>query len=319
MEKMIKVLWFDDEHKTLEMYKEDAQSIGIELIGFSNAKDGIKELQNNISTSEYSAILLDGKFLDESGQDVNDISNSAFGSVAKFLLELKAKNIIFPWFVFSGQTSFIKEKNDLLSVFADRRLGYGRVFEKNKEGFNKLCKEIIKCVGEIEIIRIRTKYSDVFECFGDKYLPIETSNNLIEVLLSIENNSWSLNSFPPLRKVIEAVYSKLNEYDDKLLPYGCLRFENNQVNFKLCELRLTGKDIRNSSSVVTYHAIPKVLPDHLGNLIGEMTRFCSVNAHIDHKKHINSYTLKFILFYTMNLVTWFKSFVDEKYNNTSQS
>ena len=55
-----KVIWFDDEYKTLNIIREKAFVNGIELIGFDNSKEGIDELEKRIEN--YDAAISDGLF-----------------------------------------------------------------------------------------------------------------------------------------------------------------------------------------------------------------------------------------------------------------
>ena len=126
-----KVLWFDDEHETLEEDKEIALLKGIKLIGFKNAIDGIKELKNNYQY--YDAVLVDGLFYKTSEHTGDNVSGEAFGEVAKVLGSLKDRGIIMPWFIYSGQKSFVKEKNELVNVLGDKAYANGKIFDKNKE------------------------------------------------------------------------------------------------------------------------------------------------------------------------------------------
>ncbi|PTX61113.1 hypothetical protein C8N46_105269 [Kordia periserrulae] len=177
---MYNILWFDDEHETLETIKEDALLVDITLNGCSNAADGLIELKTN----EYDAIILDGLFYKNEDHSGNALNDEAFGEVAKYLGEQKAKGITIPWFIYSGQRSFVKDKNSLVNIFADTSFANGKVFDKNiDDDFEELCKEIKKAVDALPQTQIKNEYADVFEIFILGYLPNTVKENLINVLL----------------------------------------------------------------------------------------------------------------------------------------
>jgi hypothetical protein len=116
---MYKVLWFDDECTTLEDIVEDCLLNDIQLVGFSNAKEGLKTL--NKDHYRFDAILLDGMFFNDAKQK-GDPDESAFGEVAIALGQLEAKGIVLPWFIYSGQKNFVKEKISWLNYYQKRHM-----------------------------------------------------------------------------------------------------------------------------------------------------------------------------------------------------
>ena len=148
-----KILWFDDEHQTLETVKEEALVNDIELIGFTNAKSGLKELEDNFN--QYQAVIVDGLFFDESEQDEIDKGGTAFGKVALFLKSQKDKGKVIPWFILSGQPSFVKEKNILVELLSDSDFNNGKIYDKNNdEDFVKLFSDIKSEANKIETTKI---------------------------------------------------------------------------------------------------------------------------------------------------------------------
>jgi len=139
-------------------------------------------------------------------------------------------------------------------------------------------------------------------------------DDLKELILKIqiENNKWSGNSFTPLRKIIESVYFKLHEYDDHLLPYGCLRYDNGQVNFKYCELRITGREIRDNANII-YPKISPVVPEHIQWILGPITKICSIASHADNEKFLTKYSLETVVYGIMDFLIWFKKFVEKNH------
>jgi hypothetical protein len=180
-----KVIWFDDEHETRKKIRERAHLSDITLVGFSNAKEGIEELRNNIKA--YDAALLDGIFFQNPSEKGIPTQDDAMGDVAKELLRLENHKKL-PWFILSGQDSFTKEKNRFAESFKD-----GQVFDKygNDEHYNFLWESIKKEADKLPEAQVRQNNNELFEIFKLGYL----SNDVEEIVLQLfirplpENNS----------------------------------------------------------------------------------------------------------------------------------
>jgi hypothetical protein len=208
---MYKVLWFDDEHKTLELIKEEALIVDIQLVGFSNADTGLKELEK--SYKEYHAVLLDGLFF-KNEKEIGDVQSSeAFGEVAKVLGNLKAQGIIIPWFIYSGQKSFVKEKNILIDVFSDTAFANGKIFDKNKdEDFIELCNEIKREADKLPTTKVIHNNPEIFEIFELGYLPDSVEENILDLLIKPlpQNNSEFKGILTNIRSIHESCFLKLS-------------------------------------------------------------------------------------------------------------
>lgn len=212
-----KVLWFDDEFEKFETDIDIAFQQDVELIGFDNATTGLSELTNNYKF--YDAVILDGLFYKDANQK-GDADNKGFGEVAKTINNLKSQGIIIPWFIYSGQKSFVKEKNDFVELFADLNFCKGRVFDKNEDqDFDELLEEIKLASNQIESTKLRQQYANVFEVCTNDYLGVRLSAKLLNVLESLETKNQIISVedlFTPLRKILEAVFVKMSDFN--LLP-----------------------------------------------------------------------------------------------------
>lgn len=206
---MYKVLWFDDEHKTLELIKEEALIADVQLVGFSNADEGLKELEQ--SYKEYHAVLLDGLFFKNKNETGDAQSSEAFGEVAKVLGNLKAQGIIIPWFIYSGQKSFVKDKNVLVDVFSDGAFAKGKIFDKNNDDdFIELCSEIKIEADKLPITVAKNSYPDIFEIFELGYLSDAVEENILDLLIKPlpQNNSELKGILTNIRSIHESCFLK---------------------------------------------------------------------------------------------------------------
>lgn len=300
-----KVLWFDDEHATLEIIKDEALQHGIELFGYENAKDGIEELVKNYWI--YDAVILDGLFFKDSNQKGDTVDNKAFGLVANKLRELKAQGNIIPWFIFSGQPSFVKEKNDLVEVLSEEQFANGKVFDKNiDEDLEELCKEIKNACDNIDSVRIKHQYRDVFEVCTRKYIGEYAAKDLLEILSYFKNIDHG-KYFTSIRKIIEDLFSAFNKFE--LLPK---EFISPNIALNESSKFLSGKAMKGYSLNQNSH-LPQVISNNLRNILS-VTQPASHRSHIDdHLNLVNTnYLIKSIVYQLLDVIVWFKKHVDSK-------
>lgn len=208
--RIYKVIWFDDEHEKFQAIKDQAILEDVQLIGYSNSKEGTPELRNNYK--DYDAVILDGLFFREDGQKGTDIDQTAFGEVAKVLTELKAKGIVLPWFIYSGQPSFVKDKNDLLEVLKDKTFANGKVFDKSKDqDFTELLAEIKKAADTNPERIIKIENPKIFSIFEEGILPDEVEEQVLSIFKkpSYGNRSELKAILTNIRSIQESIFVKL--------------------------------------------------------------------------------------------------------------
>lgn len=298
MKTHFKLLFVDDDERYARPLVDWASnSYSMELIHHLNWEEALASLEQNFD--EYDAVIIDGKGQKTKEGKVDDPSH-AIQAIRD--LEIRVgKGLFVPYVVLSKYHEM-------------RELFDNNVFYEKGVQEDEMFKYLISKINENPTTKIKIRFPEVFSCFSELYVPFNVQDHLIEVLQEIEENTWSINSFTPLRKIIESIYIRLHEYDDNLIPYGCLRFENNQINLKYCELRLTGKEIRiKGNGAVIYPSSDPVIPPHLCLIIGPITNICSKASHVDMNAGFTKYTLLYILYGIMDLLIWFKKFVDQNY------
>lgn len=296
-----KVIWFDDEHEKFQPIKDQAILEDIQLIGYSNSKEGIPELRNNYK--DYDAVVLDGLFFKDSDHQGTDIDDSAFGEVAKVLSELKAQNKILPWFIFSGQKSFVKDKNSFVELFKDTSFANGKVFDKNKdEDFKELLAEIKKTADSNPERKIKIFNSEVFSIFEEGILPIEIETQLLSIFKKpFYNDKAELKSIlVNLRSIQESIFIKLE-------GIGILQ-KSMKPNIKF--KHLSGNIMRNSSGefvpTTTVYQTPEI------ECLQRWIYFtCGTYIHHLEDEHYNgylisNYAVKSMFSGLLELLLWFK-------------
>jgi hypothetical protein len=208
--RIYKVIWFDDEHDKFQPIKDEALLNDVKLIGYSSSEEGVPELRENYK--DYDAVILDGLFFKIANHTGTDIDQTAFGEVAKVLSDLKAQNKILPWFIFSGQSSFVKDKNVLVDVLKDTSFANGKVFDKNKdEDFIELLNEIKKAADNNPERKIKVSNPEIFTIFEEGILSVEIETQLLSIFQNpLPENKAELKAIlTNIRSIQESIFIKL--------------------------------------------------------------------------------------------------------------
>ncbi len=297
MEKTYRILFSDDDKRYSESLVDRAFSdYKLELDHFEDWEEAYSRLFNDLSY--YDAVIIDGKgklTTDSSGDDQKHVSQ-AIGD----LRELKGRGHYIPYVVLS---KYLEIKDTIPERF----------FEKGRDE-EEMFQHLIKEIESADDNKLKVKYQDAFNSFGDKYLNQEAENNMLEAVRAFETSNWSASNFAALRKVIEAVYKDIHLKDDALIPYKCLRYDDNKINFTLCERRLKGQTINDmNTGRITYPAVEAVLPGFLASTITPFTMLCNKSLHIDYKDRLTKNTLGACIYFIIDLLVWYKQFVDQNY------
>lgn len=294
-----KVIWFDDENEKFQPIKDQAILEDIQLIGYSNSKEGTPELRNNYK--DYDAVILDGLFFKEEGQKGTDIDQTAFGEVAKVLTELKAKGIILPWFIYSGQPSFVKDKNDLLEVLKDKTFANGKVFDKNKdEDFKELLVEIKKAADSNPERIIKINNPEIFSIFEEGILSDDVESQLMSLFKKpFYNDRAELKAIlTNIRSIQESVFLKLESI-------GVLQ---NGLTFSQKNAHLSGNKSHASRWIATS---VEYQTSEIENLQKWIYLTCGTYIHHLDQAHytgtvISNYAVQSMFSGLLELLLWFK-------------
>lgn len=304
---MYKILWFDDEHETLEDIKENCLLEDIQLIGFSNAKDGIKAI--NEDHSRFDGILLDGMFFNTPEQS-GDPNDSAFGEVAITLSNLKAQGVILPWFVYSGQKNFVKERSSIIEYLTTQAYAKGKVFDKNKdEDFVELCSEIKKAANSLAVTKARHNNPKLMEIFELGYLPEVVENNVLDLLIAPlpSSNSELKNILTNIRSIQESCFVKLASI--KVIP-------NSDDKFSRIIKHLSGNKVWNEDEKKLNATSEEYQNTAIENLQKWIYFTCGNYIHYLKQEHfqgyeISNYAVESLRNGLFEILIWFKKAYEE--------
>lgn len=299
-----RVIWFDDEHASLDIIREKAYLNDIDLIGFSNAKEGIEELTLNLK--DYDAAIIDGLFFLNAEQSGTPTSDKAFFDVA-IQIEKLASIKKLPWFILSGQTGFTKEKNR----YADGLKG-NDVFDKLNDGHLERLWSEIKLESNKQVdTQIKHKYARVFKVCTDKYIGNQGANHLLTILKN-EHLDNAFDSpevyFNPLRKIMDDLFIAFNKYG--LLPDV---FVSPSVALNESSKFLSGQIERGCQ--LNGAVFPKVVSDNVRNILGVCQPASHRSEIDDFVAQVNTpYLLLSVTYQLLDVLLWFKNFIDNNNN-----
>jgi cold shock CspA family protein len=300
-----KVLWFDDQHESFDSLKDDARQQGINLIGFTNAEEGIAELESNLLS--YDAVIVDGKFYKSAQASGDAVNDSALFNVARYLDRIENIKKI-PWFIFSGQPDFLNKSNPIAAEYKGDKV-YNKNFDADIE---QLWIDIKKEADQQIDTQIRHQYHRVFEVCTEKYIGEHAGLDLLN-LLKVEDNDHIENYFNTIRKIVEDLFMAFYKFD--LLPS---EFIKPQVALNPSSIFLSGllqSDKTNTIYKQHKHLeethLPKQISIFLKNIL-DLTQAGSHRSEIDlYVKTVKTpYLFKSVIFQLLDVLIWFKMHID---------
>ena len=297
------VLWIDDEHEELGGTKGRAKMNGINLVPFKSL-DGIDELERNFSI--YDAVLLDAKFY-ESETDVSSSEDTYNVHRAKErILQIPKK---FDVFVLTGQAEAYDD-----DTFNKAFL---KVYHKGSdEDTEQLFADIKESASKQIDTQLRHKHKRVFDVCKERYIGELAALDLLSLLKS-EDKSEVSDSFNAIRKIIEDLFVAFNKYG--LLP---IEFVSPNVSINPSKKFLTGKDENGNyyeekgyKHLDDTH-LPLLIAKELHSILDD-TQAGSHRSDIDEyiKEMQTPYVVNSLINQLMNILMWFKAYVD---SNPSQ-
>ncbi len=202
MSRKYNVLWIDDQHESLDAVHKTATDFDIKLWPYKSMNGGCGELEANLS--KYDAVLLDAKFF-ENETDVPGTEDTRWVHQAKD--RIRDLDNTLAYFVLTGQakTYASPEFNN----------AFPHVFNKGvDEDEDALFNMLVDTCANRELTKLKHKYHNPFEMCTDAYLGKKHFDRLHNLVLDIENPSQikiAQDSLTGIRKIIEAIFSKLNE------------------------------------------------------------------------------------------------------------
>jgi hypothetical protein len=293
------ILWLDDEHESLSSTKGRAKSNGINLIGFKSLNSGMSELERNLHF--YDGILLDAKFYENEDDIAGSEDTDNVHRAKERLLQLNKK---FEIFVYTGQAEAFEDKTF--------NKAFKRVYKKgSSDERDRLFNDIKLAAATQEDTQIRHSYKRVFDVCTEKYIGDVAGQDILH-LLKVNDETNIENHFNAIRKVVEDLFLAFNKFN--LLP---AEFVTSGVALNESSKFLAGKG--SDGSFFSEKGYQHLEETHLPKQIAFYLRsILSVTQAGSHRSEIDSYVktiktsflLKSVFFQLLDVLAWFKMYVD---------
>jgi len=293
------ILWIDDEHETLSGTKGRAKRNGIQLVPFKSLNAGMSELEQNYPF--YDGVLLDAKFFENEDDTRGSEDTDNVHRAKEQLLQLKKK---FEIFVLTGQAEAYED-----STF---NKAFKRVYKKGSdEDIMRLFEDIKNAAVNQQDIQLRYTYKRVFDVCTEKYIGELAGQDILN-LLKVTDEINIDNHFNTVRKIVEDLFMAFVKFS--LLPS---EFIMPSVSLNESSKFLAGKSHdgtffteKGYSHLEATH-LPKQIAFYLRSILS-VTQAGSHRSEIDLfvKSIKTSYLLKSVFFQLLDVLVWFKMYVE---------
>jgi hypothetical protein len=291
----------DDQPEQLKLfkYKSVDSNVNVEIFeSWDLTKQYIELNQPNID-----GIILDarGKInIDKGASDAHVLESFGF-----------VQGLDIPYAIYTAYTAELP--------ILEEQVAKGRVFTKGtdkEEDVFEFLKEEIKKSPKLKIIK---KYPEPFQCFGGIYLEKNYETLLLNIIKVFEDDSIDNPEnilFNPCRVILEQVFKKINEVNERILPYALINFDNQKVGLINCSKYLNGQKVNiriwdgRMNTTEEYRA-NKVLLDHISQQIQTIIAVCHPASH-EIQRSFSRYTFKSVLWALFDVLIWLKEFVDKE-------
>jgi cold shock CspA family protein len=300
------ILWIDDEHETLTGTKGRAKRNGIQLVPFKSLNAGMSELEQNYPF--YDGVLLDAKFLENEDDIKGSEDTDNVHRAKEQLLQLKKK---FEIFVLTGQAEAYED-----TTF---NKAFKKVYKKGSdEDIERLFEDIKNAAENQQDTQLRYAYKRVFDVCTEKYIGEMAGQDILN-LLKVNDETNIDNHFNTIRKIVEDLFMTFVKFS--LLPSA---FVTPSVSLNETSKFLAGKSsdgtffIEKGYQHLEETHLPKQIAFYLRSILS-VTQAGSHRSEIDLfvKSIKTSYLLKSVFFQLLDVLVWFKIYVDS--NPTTQN
>jgi hypothetical protein len=303
--KRYKVLWIDDEPEKQDGFFEEAFLEQIDVYNFKTSKLGMEELSSK--TEQYDAVILDALVYDQSEDESADLGG-LYNSISIIKSLSNTKKI--PYFIFSAYIH--SDKFDQVRKLLSKE----NIFIKVKEN-KALFRAIKEAADEQETTQLKHKYPNVFAICDDNYIGSKEFKRILQLIKDIENPEDIFNqqdALSPMRKVLEAIFKKLNEIG--LIPD---EIQNGSGAINGASIFLAGN---NKGYNYNEELIHPVIAESIRHLIG-LTQDASHNegnklrADSYLANSSNTYLYRALCYSLIEVLEYLKPFLDENLDQTS--
>jgi hypothetical protein len=298
MSEKYNVLWIDDQHEKMKAVHKTATDFNIKLWPYKSMNGGCKELKANIS--KYDAVLLDAKFF-ENESDMPGTEDTRWVHKTKDFIRDLDKTLAY--FVWTGQakTFASPEFNNAFPHVFDKGL------DKDEDALFKKLVEV--CENRTET-KLKHKYPNSIAVCDDNYIGKKEFSRVLQIIKDIEHPENIINqqdALSPIRKILEAIFKKLNNIG--LIPD---EIQNGQGAINGASIFLAGI---NNEYIYEEELIHPVISESIRHLIG-LTQDASHNegnklgAYTYLSNTSNTFLYQSLCYSMIEVLEYLKPFID---------
>lgn len=298
------VLWIDDDAEKQDGFLESAYLEGLNINYYKTSKQGMEELKSKIE--QYDAVILDAMVFNESEDEKAGLTGLQ-NSIKKINSLSERKKI--PYFIFSGYIDK-EEHASTREMLADET-----IFIKSKDN-QALFNAIKEAADEQEITQLKHKYPNPFSVCDDGYLGNKEFIRVLQLTKDLENPENIINqqdALSPMRKILEALFAKLNTIG--LIPD---EIQNGKGAINGASIFLAGN---NKAYSYKEELIHPVIAESIRHLIG-LTQDAAHNegnklgadTYLSHTS--NTHLYQSLCFSLLDVLDYIKPFIDNNLDKT---
>lgn len=297
--KNLNILWIEDEHEDMQMFKAEAAMDGINFDVYKSAEDGLDALEAGID--RYDGILLDAEFFDHKHQAIGTGSISALSKVRSRIDQLRSRKAFTP-FILTGKKHL--DGNDVFKAT------YGTFYRKWSDRDRKqLLKDIRAAAEAMADTQIRHRYHRVFEVCTDRYIGEAAAGDLMSILRREDDEAFAQDAVTlinAIRKIVEDLFKACAR--EGLLPAA---FTTGGIKLNGASKFLSG--VPDDGFQVGTGVVPDIIGQLLKNILA-VAQPASHRAQVDaHMSAVRTpYLLYSVTYMLLDVLLWFKSFADEQ-------
>jgi hypothetical protein len=308
--KELKILWIEDEHEDMRLFKSEAASEGIYFDVFASAEEGLDALEASLDT--YDGVLLDAEFLMGKGQTKGTANVAALSKVWSRLDELRSRKAFTP-FILTGKKHL--EGNDVFKAT------YGTFYRKWKDQERKQLLQAIRHAAEtLADTQIRHRYHRIFGICTERYIGDAAADHLLTILRNVNGVDSELKDdlyFNHLRKCLEWLFRAAQRQG--LLHEKCIDARGG-VNLRCSSLFMAGEKVNVLGVKCSKAHFPPLIAYHVGHILDVTNAYSHTESWEQQHARIqldeyratvrSPYLLFGLTFMLLDVLLWFKHYAD---------
>lgn len=291
------ILMVEDNQEFADHFIKQSFEHNIKVTHVTNLQDmmeTLKKIHRNLAT-----VVLDVKCLKTPDQEID---NADFIGAAISALDRNYPEI--PRAIFTADSTSYD--------FLEEIMRHEKRFRKTTEGLASLFSLIKENAKNLNALKIRERYRQIFKIFDDGFLDVYIDNQLVELLDNMENDSTKtiLDNLATVRRIQESVFQAINKSHKSIIPDYLLK-DNRDIPFHAINKHLSGNKTRENDYKPTSEVYYSGAIESFSQMIYSISS--DNGAHTPYENPMYSptkYTVQACVYSLLDFLLWFKDVMD---------